>query len=62
MQKNKLLIILGVAGSLGSFLANCDDLDADILGIDINETTKNNNLKYYFDCDFKDRDKIRETI
>ncbi|MDJ0557391.1 MAG: SDR family oxidoreductase [Microcoleaceae cyanobacterium MO_207.B10] len=62
MQKNKLLIILGVAGVLGSFLTNCDDLDADIFGIDIHQTTNNKNLKYYFDCDFKDRNKIRETI
>ncbi len=49
-------------GALGSFIANSDDLDADILGIDTHQVTRSKNLKYYFDCDFRDRNKIRETI
>ncbi|MCU0540624.1 MAG: SDR family oxidoreductase [Oscillatoriaceae cyanobacterium Prado104] len=61
-MKNRLVIILGANGVLGSAICDRTNLAVDIIGIDIQSTTSITNLKDYFACDIGNRDLVRSTV
>jgi NAD(P)-dependent dehydrogenase (short-subunit alcohol dehydrogenase family) len=58
-----LLIILGVDGVLGSGIS-CQNrmLNVDIMGIDLPEITRLNQIKYYISCDVRNKHQIQSTV
>jgi 3-oxoacyl-[acyl-carrier protein] reductase len=58
-----LLIILGVEGVLGSGISCQNRMsNVDILGIDIPEVTRLNQIKYYISCDVRNKHQIQSTV
>ncbi|MEG4344444.1 SDR family oxidoreductase [Microcoleus sp. A003_D6] len=62
-MSSDLLIILGVEGVLGSGIACQNRMsNIDIMGIDLPEVNRLDQIKYYISCDVRDKHKIKSTV
>jgi hypothetical protein len=62
-MSSDLLIILGVEGVLGSGISCQNRMsNVDIMGIDLPEVTRLNQIKYYISCDVRNKHQIQSTV